>query len=163
MRRFFFVSCLTFFAVSPASADITHKIQSSIQLTVDGAASQATRLGSTLSVSGSNVTLDTAPSLGTLTPGSAVGYTPGAYSVSTPGDAFSYSESFIEGDATPSATTVTSGVVPTLPMLGSTTTTSGGVLGTLDGSIGTDGSLSIVGGGAGTSATGQVILSITAD
>jgi hypothetical protein len=47
-------------------------------------------------------------------------------------------------------------------MLGSTTTTSGGVLGTLDGSIGTDGSLSIVGGGAGTSATGQVILSITA-
>ncbi len=163
MRRFLFVSCLTFFAVSPASADITHKIQSSISLTVDGAASQATRLGSTLAVSGSNVTLDTAPSLGALTPGSAVGYTSGAYSVSTPGDAFSYSESFIEGDATPSATTVTSGVVPTLPMLGSTTTTSGGVLGTLDGSIGTDGSLSIVGGGAGTSATGQVILSITAD
>lgn len=161
MRRFLFVSCLTFFAVSPASADITHKIQSSISLTVDGAASQATRLGSTLAVSGSNVTLGTAPSLGTLTPGSAVGYTPGSYSVTTSGDAFSYSESFIEGDATPSATTVTSGVVGSLPMLGSTTTTSGGVAGLLAGTIATDGAMSITAGGAGTSAIGQVIQELT--
>ncbi len=161
MRRFLFVSCLTFFAISPASADITHKIQSSISLTVDGAASQAIRLGSTLAVSGSNVTLGTAPSLGTLTPGSAVGYTPGAYSVTTPGDAFSYSESFIEGDATPSATTVSSGVVGSLPMLGNTTTTSGGVAGTLAGSINTAGTMSITAGGAGTSAIAQVIQELT--
>ena len=60
----------------PAHADITHKIQSSVQLQVDGAASQASRIGSTFSVSGSNVTLDTAPVLGTLTAGSALGYTP---------------------------------------------------------------------------------------
>ncbi len=161
MRRFLFVSCLTFFAVSPASADITHKIQSSISLTVDGAASQATRLGSTLAVSGSNVTLGTAPSLGTLTPGSAVGYTPGSYSVTTSGDAFSYSESFIEGDATPSATTVTSGVVGSLPMLGNTLTQSGGVAGLLAGTIATDGAMSITAGGAGTSAIGQVIQELT--
>ena len=49
------------------------------------------------------VTLDTAPVLGTLTAGSAVGYTPGAYSITTAGDAFSYSESYIEGDATPTS------------------------------------------------------------
>ena len=161
MRRFFFVSCLTLFAISPASADITHKIQSSISLTVDGAASQAIRLGSTLAVSGSNVTLGTAPSLETLTPGSAVGYTPGAYSVTTPGNAFSYSESFIEGDATPSATTVSSGIVGSLPMLGNTTTTSGGVAGTLAGSINTAGTMSITAGGAGTSAIAQVIQELT--
>jgi len=161
MRRFLFVSCLTFFAISPASADITHKIQSSISLTVDGAASQAIRLGSTLAVSGSNVTLGTAPSLETLTPGSAVGYTPGAYSVTTPGNAFSYSESFIEGDATPSATTVSSGIVGSLPMLGNTTTTSGGVAGTLAGSINTAGTMSITAGGAGTSAIAQVIQELT--
>ena len=161
MRRFLFVSCLTFFAISPASADITHKIQSSISLTVDGAASQAIRLGSTLAVSGSNVTLGTAPSLETLTPGSAVGYTPGAYSVTTPGNAFSYSESFIEGDATPSATTVSSGIVGSLPMLGNTTTTSGGVAGTLAGSINTAGTMSIPAGGAGTSAIAQVIQELT--
>jgi len=161
MRRFLFVSCLTFFAVNPASADITHKIQSSISLTVDGAASQATRLGSTLAVSGSNVTLGTAPSLGTLTPGSAVGYTPGSYSVTTSGDAFSYSESFIEGDATPSATTVTSGVVGSLPMLGNTLTQSGGVAGTLAGSLDSGGAMSITAGGSGTAAVTQLVMELS--
>ena len=146
--------------VAPAQADIIHKIQSSVQLQVDGAASQASRIGSTLAVSGSNVTLDTAPVLGTLSAGDAVGYTPGEYSITTAGDAFSYSESFIEGDATPSATTVSSGVVTSLPMLGNTTTTSGGVAGNLAGTIATDGAMSITAGGAGTTATGQVVLSL---
>ena len=59
---------------APAHADITHKISSSVQLTVDAAASQATRLGSTYSVSGSNITIGTEGGLGTLTSGSAVGY-----------------------------------------------------------------------------------------
>lgn len=145
---------------APVHADITHKIQSSVQLQVDGAASQASRIGSTLAVSGSNVTLDTAPVLGTLTAGSAVGYTPGAYSITTAGDAFSYSESYIEGDATPSNTSVSSGVVTSLPMLGNTTTTSGGVAGTLAGTIATDGAMTITAGGAGTTATGQVVLSL---
>ena len=64
---------ITLAAALPAKADITHKIQSSIQLQVDGAASQASRIGSTLAVSGSNVTLDTAPVLGTLTAGRRCG------------------------------------------------------------------------------------------
>ena len=146
--------------VAPARADITHKIQSSVQLQVDGAASQASRIGSTLAVSGSNITLDIAPVLGTLSAGDAVGYTPGEYSITTAGDAFSYSESFIEGDATPSATTVSSGVVTSLPMLGNTTTTSGGVAGSLAGTIASDGAMTITAGGAGTTATGQVVLSL---
>ena len=155
---------IAFFATAPAAhADITHKIQSSIQLTVDGAASQATRIGSSYSVSGSNITLDTAGGLGALTAGSAVGYTAADYSVTTAGDAFSFSESFTEGDATPSATSVTSGVVTSIPMLGSTTTTSGGVAGTLAGTIASDGAMTITAGGAGTTAIGQVILSVTAD
>ena len=155
---------IAFFATAPAAhADITHKIQSSIQLTVDGAASQATRIGSSYSVSGSNITLDIAGGLGALTAGSAVGYTAADYSVTTAGDAFSFSESFTEGDATPSATSVTSGVVTSIPMLGSTTTTSGGVAGTLAGTIASDGAMTITAGGAGTTAIGQVILSVTAD
>jgi hypothetical protein len=101
--------------------------------------------------------------LGSLTAGDAVGYTPGEYSITTAGDAFSYSESYIEGDATPSATTVSSGVVTSLPMLGNTTTTSGGVAGNLAGTIATDGAMSITAGGAGTTATGQVVLSIEVD
>ena len=162
MKRFAFVLGLTVLTL-PAQADITHRIQSSVQLQVDGAASVANRVPSSLAVSGSNVTLDTAPALGTLTSGTALGYTPGEFSVTTAGDSFSYSESYIEGDDVPAvlSTTVTSGVVPALPAFGNVTTTSGGVAGSLAGSIATDGAISITAGGAGTSAIGQVIQELT--
>ena len=160
MKRF--ASLVIALSLAPAAhADISHKIQSSIQLTVDSAASQASRIGSTLSVSGNNVTLGTAPTLGSLTPGSAIGYTPGAWSVTTDGDAFSYSEGFIEGDATPTATTVTAGVTPTLPMLGNTTTTAGGVAGSLAGTIASDNAITLTAGGAGTTAIGQIVTELT--
>ena len=150
-------------AAAPAQADIVHKIQSSISLTVDSAASAATKIGSTYSVSGSNITLDTAGGLGSLTAGSAVGYTPASYSVTTAGDAFSFTESFNEGDNVPSATTVTSGVVGSLPMLGDTTTTSGGVAGSLAGTLSSDHAMTITAGGAGTSAVGQMVTELTID
>ena len=148
---------------APAQADITHKIQSSVSLSVDGAGSVAIRQPSSMAVSGSNVTLGTAPTLGTLTSGTALGYTPGDYSITTAGDAFSYSESYTEGDDVPTvlSTTVTAGVVPALPVFGNTTTTSGGVAGTLAGTIATDGALTITAGGAGTTAIGQVIQELT--
>jgi len=163
MRRCLFVSCLTLFAVSPASADITHAIKSSISLTVDGAGSISTRVPSSFAVSGSNVTLGTPPKLGTLTSGTALGYTPGVYSVTTAGDSFSYSESYIEGDDVPTvlSTTVTAGVVPALPVFGSNTTTSGGVAGTLAGTLATDGAMSITAGGAGTAAVAQLVQELT--
>ena len=146
---------------APAHADITHKISSSVQLTVDAAASQATRLGSTYSVSGSNVSITTEGGLGTLTSGSAVSYTATDYTAPTDGTSYSFSESFIEGDDIPSGTTVTSGVAGTLPAFGSVTTTSGGVAGSLAGSIDTSGTMSLTAGGAGTSATGQFVTEIT--
>ena len=163
MRRVLFVSCLTLFAISPASADITHKIQSSISLTVDGAASQAIRLPSSMAVSGSNVTLGTAPKFGSYSAGTALGYTPGVFTVTTAGDSFTYSESFIGGDNTPTvlSTTVTAGVVPALPIFASTLTQAGGVAGTLAGTIATDGALTVTAGGAGTTAIGQVIQELT--
>ena len=148
---------------APAQADITHKIQSSVSLSVDGAGSVAIRQPSSMAVSGSNVTLGTAPTLGTLTSGTALGYTPGDDSITTAGDAFSYSESYTEGDDVPTvlSTTVTAGVVPALPVFGNTTTTSGGVAGTLAGTIATDGALTVTAGGAGTTAIGQVIQELT--
>ena len=80
MKRLALVFGLSVLA-APVQADMTHKIQSSIQLTVDGAGSVATRIPSSMAVSGNNVTLDTAPVLGTLSSGTALGYTPGAYSI----------------------------------------------------------------------------------
>lgn len=161
MRRFLILAVVL--AAAPVQADITHKIQSSVQLTVDGAASAATRIGSSYSVTGNNITLDTAGGLGALTAGSAVGYTAADYSITTAGDAFSFTEAFTEGDATPAATTVTSGVVGSLPMLGTTTTTSGGVAGSLGGTLASDHAIGLTAGGAGTTATGQMVVEITID
>ena len=162
MKRLALVLGITLFAV-PVQADITHKIQSSVSLSVDGAGSVAIRQPSSLSISGNNVTLDTASKFTAFSSGTALGYTPGAYSITTAGDAFSYSESYTEGDDVPTvlSTTVTSGVVPALPIFGSTTTTSGGVAGSLAGTIATDGALTITAGGAGTTAIGQVIQELT--
>jgi hypothetical protein len=145
---------------APAHADLTHKISSSVQLTVDAAASQATRLGSTYSVSGSNVSA----TLGGLTAPSgsaAATMNAGTYSQTTDGSAFSFSETFNSGDAIPTGTTVSSGVVGTLPAFGSVTTTSGGVAGSLAGTINSAGTMSLTSGGAGTSATGQFVTEIT--
>ena len=162
MKRLLLAFTLTLIA-APVQADIINKISSSVQLTVDGAGSVATRIPSSMAVSGNNVTLDTTPVLGTLTSGTALGYTPGDYSITTAGDAFSYSESYTEGDDVPTvlSTTVTDGVVPSLPIFGSTTTISAGVKNDLAGTIATDGAIAITAGGAGTTAIGQVIQELT--
>ena len=91
---------------SPAFADITHKMTSSFQLTTNAAATQVERIGSTYSVSGSGVSTDVGGGnsadlnvggLGTLTDG--VGQGSIATATHTAGTAFSFSQSFIEGDA----------------------------------------------------------------
>ena len=155
-----FLPLVMLLMAAPAHADITHKISTSVQLTVDAAASQATRLGSTYSVSGSNVSATfgglTAPS-GTA----AATMNSGTYTQTTDGSSFSFSESFISGDAIPTGTTVTSGVAPSLPAFGSVTTTAGGVAGSLAGTIDSAGVMSLTAGGAGTSATGQFVSEIT--
>ena len=145
---------------APANADLITKHSTSVQLTVDAAASQATRLGSSYSVSGSNVSA----TLGGLTaPSGAAAATmnSGTYSQTTDGSAFSFTETFNQGDAIPSNTTITSGVAPSLPAFGSVTTTAGGVAGTLAGTIDSAGVMSLTAGGAGTSATGQFVSEIT--
>lgn len=165
MKRFLtaVLGITALFIATPSKADISHQLSTSIKLTVDAAASQTTRIPSVYTVSGSNISLDTAGGLSALTAGSGVGYTPADYSIVTAGDAFSFSESYIEGDSIASGTTVTSGVVGTLPTAGQMTTTAGGVAGALAGSISSDGTFSITAGGAGTSALGQFTSTILVD
>ena len=154
---------------APAKADITHKIQSSIQLTVDAAASAATRIGTSYSVSGSGVsTTDgtTSGAIGGL--GSVTNGIPSITTVTatqaTDGAAFSFSQSYLEGDSTSStSTTVTSGVVGSLPLFGSTTTSSGGVAGSAAASLDSKHSFSLTAGGAGTQVTGQMVTELTID
>ena len=152
---------------APAQADIVHRISSSVQLSVDAAASNATRVPSVYSVSGTNLTTTdgtTSGNIGRLSAfsaGTAPGFTGTTASVKVEGEDFSFSESFVEGDKPHSGSTVSSGVIGTLPVLGSTVTSSGGVAGTLAGTVGTDGAVTITAGGAGTNATAQHVSELT--
>jgi len=154
-------------SAAPAQADITHKIQSSIQLSVDGAASAATRVPTVYAVSGTGASTTDGTTTGALGGFGAVSNgVPSITTISatqaTDGAAFSFSSSYIEGDSTSTtSTTVTSGVVGSLPLFGETTTTSGGVAGTLAGTIASGHGITGTAGGAGTSFTGQVVTEIT--
>ena len=166
MKRIALVVGITLATATPAAADIAHRITSSVALTVDAAASNATRVPSVYSVSGTNVTPSDGTTsgriggLGALTSGTAVGYSPTEATITTTGDAFSFSESFIEGVDVGTATSVSSGVAASLPAWGSTVTSSGGVAGSLAGSVASDHALSITAGGAGTTAQAQTSVSL---
>lgn len=149
-------------APGAAQADILHRMSSSVQLTVDAAATQATRIGSSYSVAGNNASVST---MGGLTaPASvtaAATLRAGSYGISTSGSAFSLSESFTYGDAIPTGVSVSTGTVSNLPAYGTVTTNAGGVAGTLSGVINSAGITTINPGGAGTTAIGQFVTEIT--
>ncbi len=151
---------------NPARADLTHRMTSSTQLTVNGAYTDANRIGSTYTVSGNNIKVATDQHFGKLTAGTATTAATldvGAYDINTAGSAFSFSESWTQGDATAAigaGVDVTSGVVADMPAYGETLTMSGGVAGTLAGTILSSGVTTVTAGGAGTSATGQFVTEI---
>ena len=158
---------MTGFVSAPARADLTHKLTSSTQLVVNGAYTDAQRIGSTYTVSGSNIKVATDNHFGKLTAGTATAAATldvGAYDINTAGSAFSFSESWTQGDATNAigaGVDVTSGVVTDMPAYGNTLTMSGGVAGSLAGTITSAGVTTLTAGGAGTSATGQFVSEIT--
>jgi hypothetical protein len=146
-----------------ARADIQHSITSSTQLTVNAAATQAQRIGSSFSISGSNIdttdgTTANTVSVGTVTSGV---YAPGTIAATQddPGQAFSFSQSLNTGDAVPSSAIS----VGSVPNFSNVTSTGAGVAGSLAGTIVSDGTITLTAGGAGTSAVGQVITEITID
>ena len=158
---------LLFLAAPSAYADMTHNITTSTQLTVNGAYTDSNRIGSTYAVSGSNIKVATDAHFGKLTAGTATAAATldvGAYDVNTAGAAFSFSESWTQGDATNpvgSGVDVTSGVVADMPAYGEVLTMSGGVAGTLAGTITSAGVVTLTAGGANTSAVGSVVTSLT--
>ncbi len=169
MRRIFplIMLLMTGATVAPARADLVHRMTSSTQLSVNGAYTDATRIGSTYSVSGSNIKVASADDhFGKLTAGTATAAATldvGAYDINTAGSAFSFSESWTQGDAVNaigSGADVTSGVVADLPAYGEVLTMSGGVAGSLAGTITSAGVTTLTAGGAGTTATGQFVTEI---
>ena len=167
MKRILFtLTLLSLGASVPVKADITHRMTSSTQLQVNAAATQVSRIGSTYSVSGSGVTMDVGGGnsadnnvggLGTLVDGVGQGSIATATQTSA-GGAYSFSQSFIEGDA----------IVTTAPALGAVSayseqTSTGVGSGTGTGTVTSGHTLTAVGGGSGTVTTGQFVTELTID
>ncbi len=166
MKKFLLLAALL---MPAAHADLMHKMTSSTQITVDGAYTIAERGASTYSVSGSNIKVASADDhFGKLVaPASATAAATldaGTYDINTAGAAYSFQESFIGGDAlyaVGSGVDVSAGVIPDLPVLAKTTTYSGGVAGTLAGTVLSNNTNTCTAGGAGTTCIGQFVTELS--
>ena len=140
---------------SPAYADITHRLSSSVQLQVNSAATQATRLGNSYSISGNNVNTTDGTTAGTISTGAVTSgiYSPGAIAATqkTAGEAFSFSASFTQADVIPTSAATTGEILN----FGNMTSNVAGSAGDLAGTIDSAGAMALTAGGAGTSAIGQ--------
>ena len=140
---------------------IVSKHASSVQLTVDAARSTATRIGSSFSISGSNVDTTDGSTAGTVSAGTITSgvYNPGTIAATqdTAGAAFSFSQSYTQGDAVPTSAPT----VGDVPNFGSVTSYTAGTAGTLAGTVTSAGVLTVTAGGAGSSAIGQFVSEVT--
>ena len=160
-KALFAFSMLLMTAGAANAGGLVSKHASSVQLTVDAARTQASRIGSTFSISGSNIdttdgTTAGAVSAGTITSGV---YNPGTITATqdTAGAAFSFSQSYTQADAVPTSA-ITTGDTPNFS---SVTSYTAGTAGNLAGTVTSAGVLTVTAGGAGTSGIGQFVSEIT--
>ena len=160
MKKLFLILGIFTLGGTAARADITHKMTSSFQLTTNAAATQVERIGSTYTVSGSGVTMDVGGGnsadnlvggIGSLTDGVGQGSIATATQTSA-GGAFSFSQSFVEGDVI-ATTAPTVGAVS--PYSSQVSTAVGSGTGT--GTVTSGHTVTAVGGGSGTSSIGQFV------
>ena len=161
MKRLLPLAMLLMTATAANAGGLVTKHASSVQLTVDAAATTAARVGNSYAISGSGVnttdgSTSGAVSTGTITSGILA---PGTITATqaTDGNAFSFSQSFTQGDAIPTAAPT----VGDVPNFSSLTSYTAGTAGSLAGTVTTGGALTVTAGGAGTSATGQFVSEIT--
>ena len=152
---------LLLLAITPACyANLSHSISSSTKLTVGGASTSASRLGSSYSVSGTGV--DTtytaggnavANGVGSLVISSGVGTAPDlTVTQDVPANSFSFSQSFTQADAI-AGSAVTTGETANFSDI---TSIAGGTAGNLAGTITSAGAITLTAGGHNTEALGQV-------
>ena len=161
MKKLLLISAVVGSMGSPAFADITPRMQSSVSLTTNAAATQVERIGSTYSVSGSGVTMAVGDNsgqvggLGKLTDGVGQG-SMGIATQTSAGGAYSFTQSFTEGDV----------IATTAPAVGAVSPYSNQVStavgsGTGTGTVTSAHTVTAVGGGSGTSATAQFVTELT--
>ena len=161
MKKFIPLVMLLMTAGAANAGGLVTKHASSVQLTVDAARTQATRIGSSFSISGSNIDTTDGTTAGTVSAGTITSgiYSPGTISATqdTAGSAFSFSQSFTQGDVVPTSAPT----VGEVPNFSNTTSYTAGTAGSLAGTVTSAGVLTVTAGGAGTSATGQYVSEIT--
>ena len=146
-------------------ADIQHSITSSVKLESLSAATSADKIGSSYSISGNNITTTdsnsaaTVGGFGSVTSGVPAISFPSSVSQSQSGEAFSYSTSYLEGDAT-SGSAPTVGTVSNFSDL---TSTSAGSVGTAAVTLDNHTMTLSAGTGTGVVLTGQFVTDLTVD
>ena len=160
MKRALFLFTLLSIGL-PVRADITHKLSSSVQLQVNAAATQVERIGSSWSVSGNGVDTTDGTTVNTVSAGTITSgvMSPGTIAATqdVPGSTFSYSATYVQGDAVSQS-------APTVGQVGNFSdqvSTAAGTAGDLAGTITSAGVMTITAGGAGTVATGQHVTELS--
>jgi hypothetical protein len=142
------------FITTPAFAgEITSKITDSIQLSVQGAAVQSTRIGASYSASGTNVQFSGQNTSFGL--GANGAYSDATPSINTAGQAFSFSETYNAADTAVTSQSVSGGVIASPNLYGDSVTQLAGDKGTLAGTLSGTGVPTVTAGGPGSSATAQ--------
>jgi len=134
-----------FFVTPVSAAEITSRITDSVQLGVQGAAVQSTRIGASYSASGTNIQSSSFGGVGGA----------GTYDINTAGQAFTFSESFNAADTPVTTQSVSSGVIASPNLYGDSVTQLAGDKGSLAGTLSPTGVPTVTAGGAGTTATAQ--------
>ena len=162
MKKIFILIGMTLLtAPLSARADITTKMSSSVQLQVNAAATQMERIGSSFSISGTNIDTTDGTTAGTVSVGTITSgvYAPGTIAATqdTPGAAFSFSQSYTQADAVPTSAPS----VGAVGNLSDQTSFAAGTAGDLAGTVTSAGVITVTAGGAGTSSIGQFVSEIT--
>ena len=161
MKKFLPLLLLLGIGSSAYAGGIVSSHTSSVQLTVDAARTDASRIGSSFSISGSNIDTTDGTTAGTVSAGTITSgvYAPGTIAATqdTAGTAFSFSQSYTQADAVPTSAPT----VGTVGNLSDQTSYSAGTAGDLAGTVTSAGVITVTKGGAGTSAIGQFVSEIT--
>ena len=156
-----FIMLATLGVIAPAKADLTSRYTSSVQLQVNAATTQMQRVGSSFSISGSNVDTTDGTTAGTVSAGTITSgvYAPGTIAAvqDDPGESFSFTQAFTQGDAIDT----TGPDIGDVSAYGDQLSTAAGTTGDLAGTVTSQGALTVTAGGAGTVATGQFVTELS--
>ena len=160
MNRFFLLAA--FLVATPGlKADIHHVISASASLTTTAAATQATRVGSSFSISGTGVDTAIGDNAGQLSAGTITSgiYSPGtvvATQNSSNGEAYSFSSTFLQGDVLPTSA-LTTGASPNFSVIISS---AAGSAGDAAATLTSAQAVGLTAGGPGSQVVGQIISEI---